>query len=85
MRVSPTAGRSTAELRADLDVVFDHDAADLRNLLVGAVGPPREAEAVAADHGAVLDDDAIADDDLVANRRVRVDAAVGPDDHARRR
>ena len=37
MRVSPTAGRSTVELRADLDVVFDHDAADLRNLPVRAV------------------------------------------------
>ena len=60
IRVSPTAGRSIAVLRADLDVVFDDDAADLRNLVVGAVRPPREAEAVAADDRAVLDDDAIA-------------------------
>ena len=46
-------------VRADLDVVFDDDAADLRNLQVRAVRPAREAEAVAADHGAVVHDDAV--------------------------
>ena len=42
---------------ADLDVVFDHDDRRLRDLLVRAVGVVREAEAVAANHGAVLHDD----------------------------
>ncbi len=63
-------------LCADLDVVFDDDSADLRNLVVGAVGPLREAEPVAADDGAVLDDDAIADPHPLANRDARVEDAV---------
>ena len=46
---------------ADLDVVFDHDRRGLRNLFVRAIRPLREAVAVAADHGAVLDDHARAD------------------------
>ncbi len=46
---------------ADLDVVLDHDRRDLRNLLVRAVVAMREAEAVAADDGAVLDHAACAD------------------------
>ena len=41
---------------ADLDVVFDDDGRDLRDLLVRAVVAAREAEPVAADDGAVLDD-----------------------------
>ena len=49
-------------VRADLDVIFDHDDARLRNLLMGAVGPPHEAIAVAADDRAVLHHDAVADD-----------------------
>ena len=44
---------------ATFDVVLDDDAADLGNLLVRAVRPPREAEAVAADHGGILHDDPI--------------------------
>ena len=61
IRVSPTAGRSIVVLRADLDVVFDHHVGELRNLQMRAVRLPREAEAVAADDGAVLHDHAIAD------------------------
>ena len=49
-------------VRADLDVVFDDDVAVLRNLEMRAVRLLDEAEAVAADHRAVLHDDAMADD-----------------------
>src|SRR5262249_26352082 len=52
---------------ANLDVVFDDDAADLGNLLMGAIRPRGEAEAVAADDGAVLNDDAIANLHALAN------------------
>ena len=45
---------------ADLDVVLDDDAADLRHLEVPA-RPEREAEAVLADMDAGMDDDAVAD------------------------
>ena len=49
IRVSPTAGRSIAVCAPiSTSSSIDH-AADLRNLVVGAVGPAREAEAVAAD------------------------------------
>ena len=71
-------------VRADLHVVFDHDAADLRNLLVRAVRPPGEAEAVAADHGAVLHDHAVADHHVLADRHVGVDAR-SPRQSSRRR
>ena len=67
---------------ADLHVVFDHDAADLRNLVVGAVGAPREPEPVAPDDRAVLQDDAVADDDALADRDTRVHDAVVADDRA---
>ena len=66
-------------IRADLHVVFDDDAADLRNLFVGAVAATREAEAVAADHDAVLQHDAAADADALADRDLGVDDAVVAD------
>src|SRR6185312_7362215 len=46
---------------ADLHVVFDHHPANLRDLVVRAVGALREAEPVAADHRAVLHDHAVAE------------------------
>ena len=58
IRVSPTAGRSMvvlAPISTSSSITTD---ADLRNLVVRAVGPAGEAEAVAADHRAVLHDDA---------------------------
>ena len=64
---------------ADLDVVLDDDAADLRNLVMRAVGAAREAEAVAADDGAVLEDDAVAEADALADRDARVQHAVVAD------
>ena len=73
IRVSPTAGRSIVVFAPiSTSSSIDH-AADLRNLVVRAVGPLREAEAVAADDRAVLDDDAIADPHALANRHARVD------------
>ena len=63
-------------LRADLDVVFDHHAADLGDLLVGAVGAPCEPEPVAADHRAVLNHDPVPDADALANRDAGVQDAV---------
>ena len=67
---------------ADLHVVFDDDVGVLRDLQVRAVGLLDEAEAVAADHGAVLEDHAVADLHALANRHVRMDHAVVADDGA---
>src|SRR5215218_5858082 len=54
-------------IRANLDVVFDDDIGDLRNLLVRAVGSMGEAEPVAADDGAVLNHAPRADYDAFAD------------------
>ena len=54
MRVSPSDGAVDGGQGADLHVVLDHHDAHLRDLLVAAVLVAREAEAVAADHRAVL-------------------------------
>ena len=76
MRVSPTAGRSTVVLAPSLHVVLDDHGGHLRNLLVGAVGAPDEAVAVAANHHAVLQHHAVADRHPLAQRHVGVDDAV---------
>ena len=79
IRVSPTAGRSIVVFAPiSTSSSIDH-AADLRDLVVRAVGRPREPEPVAADDGAVLDDDAVADPHALANRDARVDHAVVAD------
>ena len=62
---------------ADLDVVLDDDAADLRHLEVPA-RPEREAEAVLADVDAGMDDDAVADE-RAGDRRLGADDAVAAD------
>ena len=67
---------------ADLDVVFDHDRRDLRNLLVRAVVAMREAETVAADHRAVLNDAARAELHALADRDARVQQTVGTEHRA---
>ena len=74
------AGRGAVDrgVGADLDVVLDHHAADLRDLAVAAA-VRRETEAVVADHGAGVDDDPIADLGLLADDHVRVEDAVGAD------
>ena len=72
---------------ADLDIVFDHDVGVLGNLEMRSVGLFREAEAIAAEDGAVLHDDTVAQDDAFADRDLRIDEAVladaraGADDH----
>ena len=68
---------------ADLHVVLDDQVGVLRDLGVRAVGPLDEAEAVAAEDGAVLHDDAVAEDDALADRDVRVQHAVLADPRAR--
>ena len=95
IRVSPTAGRSMVVLAPISTSSSMTTRADLRDLVVGAVGAAGEAEAVAADHGAVLHDDAMADADaladrhpgvnhaVVADRRLPADADVRMDDRAR--
>ena len=78
-------GAIDRRVRADLDVVLDRR----RRRSAGSCGACRralrEAEAVAADDGAVLDDDAVADLHALADRDARVDHAVLADDGARRR
>ena len=65
---------------ADLDVVLDHHRPGLRDLLVGAVGVVREAEAVGADHRAVLHDDARARGGSASRIETRAwITAVGPE------
>ena len=54
---------------ADLDVVLDDDAPDLRHLEMPA-GPEREAETVLSDVRAGMDDDAVADQ-RAGERRAR--------------
>ena len=49
-----------AGVRADFDVVVEHDVADLRNALEPAVDE-RPAEAFAADHASRMQHDAISD------------------------
>ena len=66
---------------ADLHVVFDHHDADLRDLVVrGSVR--RVAEAVRADHGAVVDGHAVADPASLPDAHVGVQRHVVADHHA---
>ena len=76
IRVSPTAGPIDGRVRANLDVVFDNHVGVLRDLQVRAVRLLGEAEAVAADDRAVVQDHAVADLAPLADRDVRVDHAV---------
>ena len=66
---------------ADLDVVLDDDAADLRNLAVAA-GARQIAEAILPDAHAGMDDDAVADQRM-HDRRARADHAIAADAHIR--
>jgi hypothetical protein len=82
-------GSVDRRVRANLDVVFNHDSPDLRDLLVAAVLPSREAVPVTANHDAVLQDDAtadlhaFADGDVRMNQAVLADAGIAPDRHVR--
>ena len=77
-RLNPVSNRRPIDcgVGADLHVIFNHHGRVLGNFLVGAVGPGRKAEAVAANHGAVLHDDAVAKLAPLADGDVRVDQAV---------
>src|SRR6185312_14257644 len=79
-------------VRPDLDIVLDDDAADLRDAF-GPAGTADEAEALAPDAGAAVDDDAIADERtldtgigadiaVAPNLRIGRDDGVGADDGA---
>ena len=63
-------------VRANFDVIFDDHVGVLGDLQVAAVGLLREAEPVAAEHRAVLEDDAVANGHAFANGHVRVEHAV---------
>src|SRR5690606_21922182 len=67
-------------VRADLDVVADDDAAELRHLDPAAVREVLgEAEAVAADHRARVHDAAAPDPDPVEHADARGEPCAGPD------
>ncbi len=65
-------------IRADLDVVFDDQPADLRDLFVAAVAAVREAEAVGAEHDPVLEHDAAADLNPLADGDLGVETQSSP-------
>src|SRR5664280_672368 len=72
---------------ADLDVVLDDDAPDLRHLEVAGAAH-NEAEAILADLAARMDDDPVADQ-RVGDHRPAADRAIAPypylgSDHRRR-
>ena len=77
-------GAIDRRIRPNLHVVFDDDIADLRDLLVSAIRACGEAEAIAADDRAVLNDDAVAELHAFPDRNLGVDHAVVTD-AARRR
>src|SRR5580658_5123823 len=54
-------GAVDARVRLDFDIVLKHGGAGLLHLVPGAVFLLGEAETVAADNGAVLQDDAVSD------------------------
>src|SRR3990172_696364 len=64
---------------ADLDVVLDDDASDLRHLEM-ALGSHYEAEAILPDLAARMNDDAVADQ-RGGDRRPGADRAIAPDPH----
>src|SRR5262249_3142116 len=71
-------GAIDGHVRAQLDVVLDHDAPELRNLDVPAV-VLHVPEAVAADDRAAVDHDAVADHGGLADGDVRVADAIVAD------
>jgi hypothetical protein len=67
-RIRVPHGRTIhGRVRPKLHVVLDDDGSDLRNLFVRAV-PRRANPAVAADDGAVLQDDTIPERDTLPDR-----------------
>src|SRR6478672_14845 len=64
-------------VRADLDIVADAHAADLRDL-DPAFAVERETEAVGADHGAGMHDHSVADEAAVVHADAGMEARIGP-------
>ncbi len=83
------AGAVDAGVRLHFDVVFDDDRGGLGNLVPVSVGSLGEAEAVGADHDAVLQQDIVADAAVLAHHGVGVgkeivaDLCPAIDDHVR--
>src|SRR5262245_50572859 len=71
-------------VRADLDIVLQHDNPRLNNLVVTAVCLLRVAEAVRTDTGAVLQNDIVPNLAELTHRRVRVRFEVVTDSSAAR-
>ena len=72
-------GAIDGAMRLNFDVIADDRDSALAHLVPGAVGLAREAEAVAADYDAVLEQDAMADAAVLAYRAVRVGEEVVAD------
>src|SRR5205823_6548780 len=66
---------------ADLDIVFNYDAANLRNLQPALLLVSRKSESVAADDRIVVNDDPLADDCVFAHRYPGMDFGVVSDCH----
>jgi hypothetical protein len=71
-RVSPNGCAIHRSQALDFHIVFDHGHAGLHDLVMRSIGAFGEAESVAADHHAVLQDHAIADAAKFAHRGVRM-------------
>jgi len=60
-------------------LVFNDETSDLRNLVMGPVGSPGEAEAIASQHRAVLNDDPVPEDHAFADGDACVNHASASD------
>ena len=67
-----------AGIRADLDIIADLDAADLREFFVMVAGA-HESKSVRAQHAAGMEDGAIADSDVVIDSHVGMQQAIRAD------
>ena len=75
-------GAIDAGVGANLDIVADLDAADLRELLVTITGA-NEAEAVGAEHATGVQHGTVAEDHVIVNCNVRVENTIVADADAR--
>src|SRR5260370_36267026 len=84
---APDAGFSDgraihARVRLNLDIVFDHNRAGLKDLVPAPAGLTGEAETVSADDDAVLQDDAVADGAEFAHHGVGMREEIAANAHA---
>src|SRR5262249_39873077 len=80
---SGLAGRSSinSSAGADLDVVFDNDTTDLRDLQPMLFFIFGKSKSIAADHRVIVNDHALADNRVFANRHSRMNFAIVIDRH----